>query len=107
MATSARHVVGLHEPPRNTSGALLSLQVASARVPASASNVGPTASVASQCRALASGEKLMRKRFKSATSTQNWPKVKPFIWLESAVLPLRLASALAVFSISLTGNNNR
>ena len=40
-----------------------------------------------------------RKRFRSAASTQNSPKVRPFDWR----LPLR-ANNLAVCSISLTGN---
>lgn len=124
MATSARHVVGLHEPPRKTSGPVLpsvgfnSFLVVFFGVWSIDDALLPSDVYALSFRdenddddgAADNGEHCVRNRFKSAASTQNSPNVKPFICLlhnellfraSNPLLPRR-ANNFAVCSISLT-----
>lgn len=121
IATSARHVVGLHDPPKNTSGPV---------VPSVGFNSfllvlfniwpfdGPLVLVPPAIGMYAlsfrnddagSGGHCVLNRFKSAASTQNSPNVKPFMCLllnalfraSKPLLPRR-ANNFAVCNISLT-----
>lgn len=124
MATSARQVVGLHEPPKNTSGVLLQsvglsssllpcFIVAAAEVVVCSLDEPLNETYALSFRDVVGSGHCVRKRFKSAANTQNSPNVKPFIWrLLNAVArskPLfpRRANNLAVCNISLTENNGK
>lgn len=112
MATSARHVVGLHEPPKNTSGAGALSAEFSSDLDVVAVAVSVDADDASKrsgsCGCDADDGPCVRNRFKSAASTQNSPNVSPFIWrcaLElrpSKLLHPRRANSFAVCNISLT-----
>lgn len=89
IATSARHVVGLHDPPKNTSGAgVLSAGSLSDRnaIDSAVEDDGDDDDDGSPNGLSFSGhfigaytEPCVRNRFKSAASTQNSPNVKPFI----------------------------
>lgn len=90
IATSARHVVGLHDPPKNTSGAGVSAGSLSVRnaidFAVAVEDDGDDDDDGSPNGLSFSGhfigaytEPCVRNRFKSAASTQNSPNVNPFI----------------------------
>lgn len=112
-ATSARQVVGLQAPPKNTSGALLQSVGLSSSLPASfdvCSLDDPLKLVyALSFRDVMVCGLCIRKRFKSAASTQNSPNVNPFMCRFDRAVPRasnplcpRRANNLAVCNISLT-----
>lgn len=108
IATSARHVVGLHEPPKNTSGALSSPKLQwflSSRNRSCDIDTRDLHAVADVTGIIV--EQSERKRFKSAASTQNSPKVMPFNCRWSLRFEHRRAQFLTVFNMSITANSQK